>query len=78
MTGAELRAARAALGTKWGLNRPLHASELVRLLRLRGRDPGANVLEWEDMERVSGPVQTAIEAMLRGFKPSTFREAIKR
>jgi hypothetical protein len=54
----------------WGLDRPLHASELARALRLEGRDVGATVLRWERGERaVSGPVSVAIEMMLAGAKP---------
>lgn len=69
MTGKDIRAARSKLGELWGLDRPLHASELARALRLRGRDPGATVLSWESGAPVSGPVSVAIEAMLAGFRP---------
>ena len=46
MTGAQIRKARATLGQMW-VGRPLRASELGRVLRLEGRDPGASVLAWE-------------------------------
>jgi len=69
MTGQEIRAARAKLGKLWGLNRPLHASELARALRLHGRDPGSTVLSWEAGSPISGPVSVAVEAMLTGFRP---------
>jgi hypothetical protein len=73
MTGAEIREARAKLGTMWGLGRPLGAAELGRLLRLAG-EAGHFVLEMERGKRpVSGPVSVAIEMMLAGCKPPTFK-----
>jgi len=69
MTAAQIRKARAALGAMWGLDRPLRAAELGRLLRLQGRDPGATVLAWEAGTPVSGPVSVAIEMMLAGADP---------
>jgi len=74
LTGAQLRKARATLGSLWGLGRPLRAAELGRLLRLRGRDPGESVLDWEAGAPISGPVSVAIEMMLAGAKPPTFEE----
>ena len=59
MTSAQLRKARATLGALWGLDRPLRASELGRILRLKGRDPGATVLAWEGGDPVTGPVSVA-------------------
>jgi len=68
MTPADLRDARAVLGSMWGLGRPLHMSELGRALRLAGRDPGASVRDWERGHTpISGPVSIAVEAMLAGF-----------
>lgn len=72
MTPDEIRAARATLGKMWGLNRPLHMSELGRALRLQGRDPGKTIDRWEnysDKNPISGPASVAIEAMLAGFRP---------
>ncbi len=69
MTPKQVRAARATLGHLWGFGRPLHASELGRVLRLRGRDPGATVLAWEAGTPVSGPVTVALEMMLAGAAP---------
>lgn len=79
MTPAELTKARHSLGIKWGLNRPLHASELGRILGLRGRDPGATVLEWErGANPILGPEKLAIWYMLEtDLKPFTLEEAIK-
>lgn len=77
MTGAQIRKARATLGKLWGLDRPLHASELARALRLQGRDPGATVLSWEGGTPVSGPVSVAIEMMLAGAEPPTLQEALR-
>lgn len=77
MTGREIRNARAKLGKLWGLNRPLHASELARALRLQGRDPGATVLAWEAGTPVSGPVSVAIEMMLAGAKPPMLQDALR-
>jgi hypothetical protein len=69
MTGGELRAARAALGYMWGLGRPLHRSEMGRILRLTGRDTGATVCLWERGEGPTGPASVAIEMMLDGARP---------
>lgn len=77
MTGREIRNARSKLGKLWGLDRPLHASELARALRLQGRDPGATVLAWEAGTPVSGPVSVAIEMMLAGAVPPTRAEALR-
>lgn len=71
MTGDDIRSARATLGAMWGLGRPLHYSELAAALKLRGRDPGATVRDYErGHSDVSGPVSVAIEAMLAGWRPS--------
>lgn len=77
MTGKDIRQARAKLGKMWGLDRPLHAAELARALRLTGRDPGRSVLDWELGKPVSGPVSVAIEMMLAGATPPTMDEAIR-
>ena len=70
MTPDQLRDARATLGQMWGLNRPLHMSELGRVLKLQGRDVGASVGGWERGDiPISGPVSVAVEAMLAGFRP---------
>ena len=78
MTGRDLRTARATLGELYGLGRPLAAAELGRLLRLPGRDPGRSVLDWEDGKYpLSGPASVAVEALLGGFRPGHFAEAIR-
>lgn len=65
-----LKAALEALGRAWGLDRPLHNSELARALRLQGRDPGQSVQAWLKGETpISGPVAVAIEMMLAGALP---------
>ena len=70
MTPADLRNARGTLGRMWGLGRPLRMSEMGRALRLRGRDPGESVRDWErGHTSISGPVEIAIEAMLAGYRP---------
>jgi hypothetical protein len=71
MTPNELRNARLTLGNMWGLNRPLHMSEMGRALRLQGRDVGASVRDWERSHTpISGPVAVAVEAMLAGYRPA--------
>lgn len=78
MTGKDIRKARTTLGQMRGLDRPLRAAELARLLRLSGRDPGRSVLDWENGKTdVSGPVSVAIDMMLAGAKPPTWDEAIR-
>ena len=70
MTGEELHDARRTLGMMWGFDRPLHASELGRALRLAGRDPGRSVLDWEAGKfPISGPVSVAVQMMLGGCLP---------
>ena len=70
MTPAALRDARATLGHLWGLNRPLHMSEMGRALRLGGRDPGASIRDYErGRTGISGPISVAVEMMLAGARP---------
>ncbi len=78
MTGYEVRAARAKLGQRW-LGRPLRAAELGRLLGLRGRDPGASVLDWEAGKQVTGPVALCIWYMVHvDMLPPTYDKALVR
>lgn len=78
MTGKDIRNARAKLGKMWGLDRPLHAAELGRLLGLKGARPGDSVLDWEAGAPVSGPVSISLWYMLKGdHKPPTFDDAIR-
>lgn len=70
MTGADLYAARKTLGQLWGFDRPLHASELGRALRLSGRDPGASVRDYErGTTKISGPVAVCVQMWLNGCLP---------
>lgn len=79
MTPDELRDARRTLGELWGLGRPLHASELGRVLRLGGRDPGESVRDYERAKtRISGPMSVAVEMMLRGALPPDGVPAVER
>jgi hypothetical protein len=71
MIPADLYNARATLGLMWGLGRPLKASEMGRVLRLGGRDPGESIRDYErGKTRISGPVALAVELMLQGAVPS--------
>lgn len=78
MTGEDIVAAKAALGNRWGLSRPLHNSELGRALRLSGRDPGRYVQDWIRGTPISGPVSVAISMMLDGAPPPDPMEEILR
>lgn len=79
MTPQELYAARASLGLRWGLGRPLHASEMGRLLRLAGKDPGESVRDYERGKTgISGPLSVAVEAMLDGYQPRHWRACISK
>lgn len=70
MTPEELHSARATLGKLWGKDRPLHASELGRALRLGGRDPGESIRDYErGKTAISGPLSVAVEMMLAGMLP---------
>lgn len=73
MTGPELREARAALGRMWGRPRPVSMAEMGRILRLKGRDPGATVDAWERGDGPTGPAAVAVEMMLAGAMPMTHR-----
>jgi hypothetical protein len=65
-----IRYARGRLGTIWGLDRPLHYSELAEVLRLAGRNPGDTVRSYERGHRqASGPVLLAIDMMIAGARP---------
>ena len=78
MTGDELRAARRTLGEAWGLGRPLHMSELGRVLGLTGRDPGQSVGDYESGKtRISGPLALAIELMLAGGRPADLEARLR-
>jgi hypothetical protein len=78
MTGRDIRNARVKLGKLWGLDRPLAAAELGRVLGLEGRDPGRSVLDWEiGKTRVTGPVSRAIEAWLGGYVPAGKDDALR-
>lgn len=79
MTPAQIRNARATLGKQWGLDRPLRAAELARVLGLTGRDPGRSVLDWEDGKtRITGPVSLAMWYMLHcDLLPPTYDDAIR-
>ncbi len=70
MTPDELHAARARLGTMWGLDRPLTAAEMGRALRIPGRDPGAKLREYErGVRKIPGPLTVAVDMMLAGALP---------
>jgi hypothetical protein len=78
MTRDQLIAAREKLGKMAGLDRPLHASELGRAIRLKGQRPGDTVMEWQQRGTISGPASVAIEMMLAGAPPPDGWEAILR
>ena len=77
MTGTQVRKARTTLGRMWGLERPLTAAELGRILRFKRRDPGATVLAWENGDSVPGPVSLAIELMLAGAMPPKLGDTVR-
>ena len=69
MTGPELRDARRTLGEMWGRSRPLTMTEMGRILRLKGREPGEAIRDWERGAGPTGPASVAIEMMLAGAMP---------
>lgn len=70
MSPEDLYRARRTLGEMWGKGRPLRASELGQALRLRGRDPGESVRDYErGVTKISGPVSVAVELFLKGALP---------
>ena len=71
-TGADVTAARASLGDLWDLGRPLHRSELGRILRLTARDPGSAIAVWEAERNLGATFDVAsvvIEMLLDGAMP---------
>jgi len=70
MTPEQMRDARGTLGQQWGLGRPLTMNEMGRALRLTGRNPGANVRDYERGHSIiSGPLSALIELYLAGAQP---------
>ena len=69
MSALDVEAARVRLGEMWGLKRPVSKAELGRALRMSGRDPGAQIGEYEKGAAMSGPVSCALEMMLAGALP---------
>ena len=70
MTPDQLRDARATLGHMWGLNRPLHMSELGRAIGLSGADPGQSVRDYERGKTIiSGPIGYLVALYLGGALP---------
>jgi len=79
MTPDEMRDARGALGHMWGYGRPLTMREMGLVLRLRGKDPGASVRDYETGKtEISGPLSLAIEALLAGFRPPGWSPTLRR
>lgn len=83
MSPEQVVEAREKLGPMWGLDRPLHNSELARALRLTGRDPGRSVEAWSKPlasggTPISGPASVAILMMLEGTLPPDPMETILR
>lgn len=70
MTGPDLTTARATLGHRWGYGRPLMMVELGHILRLKGRDVGATIRDWERGHTpISGPASVAVDLLLAGGVP---------
>lgn len=67
MSPADLRAARLAIGLREGLKRAITQKELARRLRM-GSHGWQSISAWESDNNdrgVPGPVQVAVEALLR-------------
>lgn len=70
MTPDTIREARAVLGARWGLGRPLYTAELGQALRMAPGNINKLVLDWEAGRATpSGPVQVALSMMLAGAEP---------
>ena len=74
MTGPELRDARATLAKMWNLEQPVSMADMGRLLRLKGRDPGATIRDWERRDGPTGPAAVAVHLMLAGALPPDFHK----
>lgn len=69
MTPEQMRDARRKLGEAWGLGRPLTMSEMGSALRLKGKDPGNSIRDYETGKTtISGPLSVAIDLMLTGAR----------
>tara|TARA_R110002051_G_scaffold161835_2_gene233449 strand:+ start:336 stop:575 length:240 start_codon:yes stop_codon:yes gene_type:complete len=78
MTPAQITAARAALGERWGFPRPLKRSELGRALGFDGRDPGRPVSEYESGKyEITGSTAQLLRVYLAGALPPGGVETIK-
>lgn len=78
MTGEDMRDARGELGRAWGLDRPLHMTELGRVLGLAGDDPGETVRDYERGKKpISGPIALALELLLAGGRPADLAERLR-
>jgi len=79
LNGKQLREARGRLGDLWGLGRPLHMTEMGRVLRLGVADPGQSIRDYErGTTKISGPVSLAIELLLSGaLPPGGFRQYLR-
>lgn len=67
MTGEELRAARRALGERWGLGRPLTMGEMQRVCGLASP---TSVRDYESGKiEIRGPLAMLVTLYLRGALP---------
>ena len=70
MTPDEFADARSALAERWGLDSPLTPDEMGRCLKLRGRDPGQSVLDYERGKTgITGPIEVAIAGLMAMDEP---------
>lgn len=67
MRSAELVLARRILGDRWGLGGPVSQEEMAAMLGIIDRQ---NYARYERMGcEATGPISTAVRAMLAGYKP---------
>lgn len=66
MTGDEFKAARIALGERWGLGRMLTLAETARILRLAGGDAARDMARRAE---ITGPASALMTLYLRGVEP---------
>ncbi len=70
MNPEDLTKARAILGKMWGFKRDVSCAELGRALRLKGKNPGESIRDYErGTTKISGPVSVAVDMMLAGMIP---------
>jgi hypothetical protein len=78
MPGEAVGMARAIIGEKWGLGRPLRRSELARVLRYQGANGSATIAAYETgAARVPAVVSLALDLLCLTNGPPDGPDSLK-